>query len=66
MQRAEEVGIGDLEPKLFKISDDDFVQVHEGKGMMQDMLESGDCFILDSGTTTGIFAWIGKESSKEE
>ena len=25
-----------------------------------------DCFILDTGSTSGIFAWIGKESSKEE
>ncbi len=25
-----------------------------------------DCFILDSGTTTGVFAWIGKEATKEE
>lgn len=30
------------------------------------MLESGDCFILNSGGQNGIFAWIGKESSKEE
>ena len=25
-----------------------------------------DCFILDTGSTNGIFAWIGKEASKDE
>ena len=25
-----------------------------------------DCFILNSGTTSGIFAWIGKEATKDE
>ena len=25
-----------------------------------------DCFILDTGSNNGIFAWIGKNSSKEE
>ena len=25
-----------------------------------------DCYILDTGSTNGIFAWIGKEASKEE
>ena len=38
-----------------------------GKDMLdQDGLASEDCFVLDSGTTNGIFVWIGKESSKEE
>ncbi|XP_059094950.1 gelsolin, cytoplasmic-like isoform X1 [Tigriopus californicus] len=32
----------------------------------QSVLQSEDCFILDTGSTTGIFAWIGKESNKEE
>ncbi len=25
-----------------------------------------DCFILDSGSTTGVFAWIGRGASKDE
>ena len=32
----------------------------------QEMLDQKDCFILNSGSSNGIFAWIGKESSKDE
>ncbi len=33
---------------------------------VQASLFSQDCFILDTGSTQGIFAWIGKEASKQE
>ncbi|KAB7498841.1 Gelsolin, cytoplasmic, partial [Armadillidium nasatum] len=33
--------------------------------LKQEMLTSGDCFLLDTGGS-GIFVWIGRESSKKE
>jgi len=61
-----------LEPRnvtLYKVSsggEDVNVSVIGGKPLGQDMLNQSDCFILDSGSTTGIFVWIGKASSKDE
>lgn len=61
----------DLEKKiaLYKIWEDDsgdlqFELVSE-KPLKQESLESGDCFILDTGVN-GIFVWIGRESSSKE
>ncbi|CAM1301688.1 Gel (predicted) [Pycnogonum litorale] len=36
-----------------------------GKPLKQEMLNSSDCFLLDTGTG-GIFAWVGKKASKKE
>lgn len=62
-----------IEPKsavLYKVSanaDGEVeIAVMGEKPLGKDMLDQDDCFVLDSGTTNGIFVWIGKESSKEE
>lgn len=35
------------------------------KPLKQEMLDSNDCFLLDTGSN-GIFAWVGKKASKKE
>lgn len=60
---------------LYKVSSDggDGVEITEVSGkplnqglLNQSDLQSQDCFILNTGSTSGIFAWIGKEASKDE
>lgn len=60
--------------KLYKVSGEGSdIDVNEVSGrplkqgqLNQGDLESKDCFILDTGSNNGLFAWIGKEASKEE
>jgi len=60
---------GALEIKLFKVHCEDgsgptVIEV-SARPLRQDMLDTKDAFILFGGTD-GLFAWIGKESNKEE
>jgi gelsolin len=55
--------------KLYKVSgtgsDIEVTEVGT-KPLKHGLLKQEDCFILDTGSTSGIFAWIGKEASQEE
>ncbi|KAK7862831.1 hypothetical protein R5R35_000849 [Gryllus longicercus] len=53
---------------LYRVSDatgDIEVEKVAEKPLHQDMLETSDCFILDT-VTSGIYVWIGKGCTKEE
>lgn len=52
------------EIKLYKVHDDTVKEV-AGKALRQDMLDTNDSFILVGGQT-GIFVWLGKNSTKAE
>ncbi|XP_014671619.1 PREDICTED: gelsolin, cytoplasmic-like isoform X2 [Priapulus caudatus] len=75
IQSADEGGADDENIKdtkgqtaLYRVSDASgqlkAVKVSEGP-LSQDMLDSQDCFIIDGGKS-GIFVWIGKQSTKDE
>lgn len=54
--------------KLYKVSDaSGRLQTTEvaSRPLKKDMLDTNDCFILDCGGS-GVFAWCGKKSTKEE
>lgn len=71
---AEAEAAANREVKLFKVSGEGSdVTVTEVAGVPlkqglldQSDLQSKDAYILDTGSTNGIFAWVGKEASKEE
>ncbi|XP_042193391.1 gelsolin isoform X1 [Callorhinchus milii] len=56
--------------KLYKVSNAsgsiETTVVAEQNPFRQDLLESGDCFILDHGSNGKIFVWKGKDANKEE
>ncbi|KAL0275575.1 UNVERIFIED_CONTAM: hypothetical protein PYX00_003387 [Menopon gallinae] len=58
----------DNKVSLYKVSDSSGglqVEKLSEKPLSRSMLQSEDCFILDT-VTSGIFAWIGKGSTKQE
>ena len=57
--------------KLFHVDGDgkaevDITEIASGKTLTQDMLDTDDCYIIDTGCNNGILAWVGKKASKEE
>lgn len=40
------------------------IEIINQKPLKQEMLESEDCFILDTGS--GIYVWLGKKATKRE
>lgn len=52
------------EIKLYKFGEEGESGEVSGKPLRQDMLDTDDAFVLVTGS--GIFVWVGKDSSKEE